>query len=120
MKLENLNYTGPAIDDPEILAKLPKGLAELLQENNGFIQYHGGLHMRGACKAPDWHSLRDAWLGEHAFHRLYPDVKPDDIPFAEDCLGDQFLLRGGEVWHLYAETGEVEALEANFKQFMAE
>ncbi len=118
MKLDHLNYTGPPIDDPDLLDQLPKGLATLLRQTNGFIQYHGGLHVRGACKAPAWHSLREAWLGKNAFHRLYPDVKPDDIPFAEDYLGDQFLLRGSEVWQLYAETGEVEALEETFKEFM--
>ncbi|MSQ93045.1 MAG: hypothetical protein EXR98_00650 [Gemmataceae bacterium] len=120
MERDHITYTGPAIDDPALFAKLPKGLVDLLQKTNGFIHFHGGLHIRGACLAPAWHALRDAWLGENAFHRLYPDVKPDDIPFAEDCLGDQFLLRDAEVWQLYAETGEVESLEASFKQFMEE
>ncbi len=120
MKHDHVTFTGPVIDDSEVLARLPKGLAEHLQQTNGYVHYHGGFHMRGACLAPAWHSLRDAWLGENAFHRLYPEVKPDDIPFAEDCLGDQFLLRAGDVWQLYCETGEVEALEVNFKQFMEE
>src|ERR1022692_4903684 len=119
MKSDHVTYTGPAIDDPEVLEQLPKALADLLQQTNGYIHYHGGLHVRGACKAPAWHSLREAWNGPNAYHRLYPDVKPEDIPFAEDCLGDQFLLRGREVWQLFAETGEVESLEASFKEFMA-
>src|ERR1700681_1788880 len=118
MKLDHLTFSGPAIDDREMLAKLPKELAALLTQTNGFIQFHGGLHVRGACLAPAWHSLREAWLGDNAFHRLYPEVEPDDIPFAEDYLGDQFLLRGGDVWRLYAETGEVEPLEETFKVFM--
>ena len=117
-KTDHVTYTGPAIDDPEVLAKLPKTLATLLQQTNGFVHYHGGLHVRGACLAPTWHSLRDAWSGPNAFHKLYPEVKPDDVPFAEDCMGDQFFLRGNEVWRLYAETGEMESLEASFKQFM--
>ena len=117
MELVHVNYNGPAIDDPDMLARLPKVLATLLEEHNGFIQYNGGLHVRGACKAPAWHSLRDAWLGPNAFHRLYPDVRPDDVPFGEDCMGDQFLLRGSEVWRLYAETGEVESLEWTFEEF---
>lgn len=120
MKLDHLNFTGPPIDDPDVLDRLPKALAELLRQTNGFIQYHGGLHVRGACKAPAWHSLREAWFGPNAFHRLYPEVKKDDVPFAEDCLGDQFLLRGSEVWQLYAETGEVESFELSFKEFMKE
>jgi hypothetical protein len=120
MKLDNVTYTGPALDDPELLDQLPKGLVALLQQTNGYIQHGGGVHVRGACSAPAWHSLREAWLGAHAFHRLYPDMKPEDVPFAEDCLGDQFFLRAGEVWRLFAETGEVESLEVSFKEFMAE
>jgi hypothetical protein len=118
MDLHHLNYTGPAIDDPDLLEQLPKGLADLLRQTNGFIQYHGGLHVRGICKEPTWHSLREAWLGPNAFHRLYPEVRKDDIPFAEDYLGDQFFLRGGAVWRLYGETGEMEDLEMSFKEFM--
>jgi hypothetical protein len=118
MKLDHLNFAGPPIDDPDVLDQLPKGLRALLEETNGFVQYHGGLHVRGACKTPAWHSLREAWLGTRAFHRLYPDVDSGDIPFAEDYLGDQFLLRDGAVWRLYGETGEVEDLEMNFKEFL--
>lgn len=118
MKSDHATYTGPAIDDQELLERLPKSLAALLQQTNGYVHYHGGLHLRGACKAPSWHSLREAWLGADAWHRHYPEVEESDIPFAEDCLGDQFLLRDGNVWHLYAETGEMEDLEATFKEFM--
>ena len=39
------------------------------------------------------------------------------MPFAEDCLGDQFLLRNSEVWHLAAETGELESLRIGLKEF---
>jgi hypothetical protein len=118
MKLEHITYTGPASDDAELLDRLPEELADLLRQINGFIQFHGGLHLRGACKQPAWHSLRAAWLGKEAFHRLYPAVEEDDIPFAEDCLGDQFLLRDDEVWKLSAETGDVESLEVSFDEFL--
>ena len=49
--------------------------------------------MRGACREPAWHSLRE-----------------DDIPFAEDAVGDQWILRGDQVLRLAAETGDVEPL----------
>ena len=119
MKLDHVTFTGPAIDDHDLLDKLPKALAGVLQQTNGFIQYHGGLHVRGACHAPAWHALRDAWIGDDAFHRHYPEMTADDIPFGEDSLGDQFFLREGIVWRLFAETGEIESLEMNFSQFMA-
>lgn len=110
MKLEHVTFTGPPLDDEELLNRLPGNLAGLLRQINGFIQFHGGLHVRGACLAPAWHSLRDACEGAAAFHRLYPAVRPDDIPFAEDCMGDQFLLREGGLLKLAAETGDVEEL----------
>ena len=110
MELDHVTFVGPPIDDHEILAKIPANLAGLLQQLNGFIQFHGGLHVRGACRQPSWHSLRDAWVGVHAFHSLYPTVHPEDVPFTEDCLGDQFLLRDERVHRLAAETGELQAL----------
>jgi hypothetical protein len=117
MKLEHVTFAGPLLDDGELIARLPADLAALLRQINGFIQFHGGLHVRGACLHPAWHSLRDAWESEAAFHRLYPAVRAEDIPFAEDCLGDQFLLRDGRVWRLMAETGEIEPLEVGLDGF---
>lgn len=117
MELDHVTFVGPPIDDGKILAKLPANLAGLLQQLNGFIQFHGGIHVRGACRHPSWHSLRDAWVGAHAFHSLYPAVHLEDIPFAEDCLGDQFLLRDGRVLRLAAETGELQALDLGLAEF---
>jgi len=117
MQLEQVSFTGPPLDDHELLARLPANLARLLQQINGFIQYGGGLHIRGACREPDWHSLRDAWDGEAAFWRLYPEVRQGDVPFAEDCMGDQFLLRNGVAHKLVAETGEVETIGVGLREF---
>lgn len=110
-------YIGPPIDDPEIFGALPEILRNLLERANGYVAYHGGLHLRGACLQPHWHSLRDAWLGDDALFRLYPAVRESDIPFAEDALGDQFLLRDGVVHRLSAETGDVESLEVDLYDF---
>lgn len=117
MKLEHVTFTGPPLDDGHLLDRLPANLAGLLGQINGFIQFHGGLHVRGACHEPDWHSLRDAWDGEAAFWRLYPEVNQSDVPFAEDCMGDQFLLRDGVTHKLSAETGEIESLGIGLREF---
>jgi hypothetical protein len=61
--------------------------------------------------------LRNAWVGEKAFHRLYPKVKPSDIPFAEDFLGNQFLMRNGKVVFLDGETGDTEPRKQTLGQF---
>jgi hypothetical protein len=117
LDLPHLTYSGPAIDDPEMLARLPAPLGAALERRNGCIAYEGGLHVRGASRSPNWHSLRTAWEGPLAFHELYEKVEPTDIPFAEDALGDQFLLRDGRVLHLWAETGEIEPSAESLEQF---
>jgi hypothetical protein len=75
--------------------------------------------VRGACQAPAWHSLRAAWEGPDALHALYEEVLAEDVPFAEDALGDQFLVRDGAVLRLRAETGDVEPVAASLEDFFA-
>lgn len=118
MQLDNVTYRGPALDDEAILASVPTGLANLLRQINGFVQFHGGFHLRGACLAPDWHSLRHAWQGDDALHRAYQSMVASDVPFAEDCLGDQYFLRDGVVWKLEAETDDAESLGISLGEFL--
>ena len=120
LELPHLTWSGPPIADEEILARVPEPLRDALRVRNGCIAYRGGFHVRGACREPAWHSLREAWEGPGAFHVLYEEVLETDVPFAEDGLGDQFLLRGVEVWHLWAETGEIEFKSPTLDEFMAE
>ena len=118
MELSHITYQGPPLDDSEILGQLPDSLKSLLNSLNGFIQFGGGLHVRGACTAPVWHSLRRAWHGPTAVHELFSSVNQDWVPFAEDCVGDQFLLKNELVVRLSAETGEVEDLEMSLFDFL--
>lgn len=115
----NISYVGPLIDDIQVLTRLPEGILNALQNQNGFILEGGGFHVRGACLGPMWHSLRAAWEGEFAFNRLYPQVAESDIPIAEDCFGDQFLLRGGQVMQLAGETGEIKHTGKSWDEFIA-
>src|SRR4051812_37693754 len=112
-------YHGPPIDDEAILERLPAPYVALLRSVNGYVAYHGGLHVRGACREPTWHSLRHNWLGDGALHKLYPSLTPDDIPFAEDALGDQFIVRGGTVHRLAGETGDLSPLGVDLPDFDA-
>lgn len=118
MSFERVTYTGPAFDDAELLDQLPPELAALLLRTNGLVAFGGGLHIRGACREPPWHSLRAAWLGSECFALRYPAIQPTDIPFAEDALGDQFLLRDAVVHRLAAETGDVESLGVGLTEFL--
>lgn len=77
------------VTDPEILRTVPEDLRSLLSENNGFILFDSGLHVRGAVRSSEWHSLRKVWFGDFAPCKLFPAIIESDIPFAQDCLGDQ-------------------------------
>lgn len=115
-----VTFEGPPVDDGEVLDRLPADLADLLRGRNGFVAYHGGLHVRGACLKPLWHALREAWLGPNALHRHYPGLTADDVPFAQDCVGDQFLIRAGQVWKLSAETGDLDPVARTVADFLRE
>jgi hypothetical protein len=118
MTFQDVIFAGPPIDDVELLADLPSDLVTVLRNSNGLVAFRGGLHLRGACFEPVWHSLRRAWLGPESFAARYPHVEASDIPFAQDAVGDQFLLRGGKVVRLLAETGEIETLGATLAEFL--
>lgn len=119
MNPRHRTWDGGDSDDVELLELLPEALRRVITHPAGFILHHGAIHFRGCVDRPDWHSLREAWYGSRAFHRLYPTVLETDIPFAQDQLGDQYLLRGDEVFRLDAETGQVERFAADLRSFLA-
>ena len=100
MDLDGITWLGPAIDDEPLLSELPADLRRLLTQVNGFILRGGALHVRGAVATPAWHSVRRYWTGEHALARMYRSLLASDVPFAQDCVGDQFFLRQGTVSRL--------------------
>ncbi|RYU82485.1 SMI1/KNR4 family protein [Hymenobacter persicinus] len=116
--MKGIIFTGRPIADAQTFALLPAYLQDFLRAQNGVVAYFGGLHIRGCCPTPAWHSLGAAWNGEFAFWKLYESVQPTDIPFAQDCVGNQFLLRGDAVLFLDTETGEIADLEVDFKHFL--
>lgn len=119
MEFPRVTFVGPASDDPELLDLLPEDLRRFLGRVNGLIAFDGGLHVRGACKAPEWHSLRHIWKGERALHVRYAAVREADIPFAEDAMGDQWLLRATRVVRLSAETGDLDEGDIGWSGFWA-
>lgn len=118
MEQSKLTYIGSEITDPEILDRAPEDYRRFLNQINGFVFFDGGLHVRGAVLSPEWHSLRKVWLGDFALHKLFPAIEEIDVPFAQDCLGDQFVLRAGIVHKLDAEIGEVESLRMDLETFL--
>lgn len=111
MHFPGQTYPGAPLDDIGVLEAIPSEYAQLLAQSNGFVAFGGGLHVRGACTAPDWHSIRVAMEGSDALHRLFPAIDAGDTPFAQDALGNQFVLRGGAVHRLAAAAGAVNVVE---------
>ncbi|MBL8020474.1 MAG: hypothetical protein JNM27_12465 [Leptospirales bacterium] len=106
---DQISYTGPPAD-LTLMKELPEELQNILREKNGFIAYEGGLHVRGACTEPAWHSIHTVWKGELALSKTYDALPADAVPFAEDCMGDPFVLRDKKVYRLTLETAYMEIL----------
>jgi len=102
----------------ELFEILPKELQEFLSKQDGIVLFDGGLHIRGVNIEPKWNSLKEVWEGDNALYKTYANVEKTDVPFGQDCIGDQFILRNNTVYKLYAETGEIESLQVDFTEFI--
>ncbi len=120
MELSNVTFVGPHFEEGSAIAgALPDNLVGLLRQINGFILLEGGLHLRGVCSEPEWHSLAAVLTGPQAMHTLYPALRASDIPFAQDCVADQYVLRDRVVYKLEAETGNLVSLGQSLPEFLA-
>jgi hypothetical protein len=125
MQFEDITFVGDSLmhggsTDVTTLERVPADLRMVLEQTNGLVAYRGGFHLRGAVLQPAWHALAAAWEGPAALHARYPAVRESDVPFAQDALGDQFVLRDGQVWRLTGETGDLEPQESSLTQFLTE
>jgi hypothetical protein len=120
MELTEVSFIGPRVDSQSpALTQLSEDLADLLRQVNGFVQFGGGLHVRGLCPSLPWHDLGSVLSGDGALHAKYPALAQTDELFAQDCVADQFFLREGLVWKLWAETGDIEPLDVTLMNFLA-
>ncbi|EHI9243114.1 hypothetical protein J9100_004467, partial [Vibrio vulnificus] len=83
------------------------------------ILYSGGLQVRSHDAQERLLNVNTFLEGEFAFHNLYREVKASDFPIAQDCFGDQFLIRDNLVVKLNAETGEIDEFGCTWEQFLA-
>jgi hypothetical protein len=100
------------------LSALPLSLQSVLSKENGFIAWHGALHMRGLGTQFIWHDLNWVWRGSNALASGYRSLRPSDVPFAQDCLGMQFVLRDDVVFRLDTECDELENLGIGIPTFL--
>ena len=120
VEFKGITFINHEIIDTETLELLPADMKLFYKEVNGLVAYNGGFQVRGIGTQPSWNSLEDAWKGPNAFYKTYPNLSEGDIPFAQDCLGDQYVYRAGSIWQLLTETGELDDLELDFDEFMDE
>lgn len=111
-------FFGPPMDDTELAEAIPLSISTVLVDVNGFIAFDGAFHFRGICSEPRWHSLGQMWKSNRSLRQLFPAVIGSDVPFAQDALGNQFVLRGELVWQLDAETGQLESLKIDVHDFL--
>lgn len=121
MEFRGITYLQDAVEEinQNTYESIPKELRMFYEEANGLIAFNGGLHIRGLTEDPSWHNLVRYWNGDMALFKVYEELRPSDIPFAEDCLGDQYFLRLGTVWNLMTESGDIEDLELEFDEFIS-
>jgi len=115
---QNIIYRGKEIDDKNTFEILPDYLRDFLSRQNGFVMINGGLHFRGCVLTPKWHSLGYVWFGELKLSDLFDCLTKNDIPIAQDCFGDQYLIRDNKIIKLLAESGDLEFLEIDFDKFI--
>ncbi|MFT6323069.1 MAG: hypothetical protein ACJAWO_000616 [Halieaceae bacterium] len=120
VEFKGIIYMNQECDNPDLINNLPPEMKAFYHEVNGLVAYNGGFQIRGIGTGPSWNSLEDYWTGENALHKIYPKLSPEDIPFAQDCMGDQYVYRGGSIWQLLTETGDWDDLELEFDEFIDE
>lgn len=120
VEFKGITYINTDCDNPELINSLPPEMKSFYKEVNGLIAFNGGFQIRQIGTGPAWNSLENYWTGENALHKSYPNLSPEDIPFAQDCMGDQYVFRGGSVWQLLTETGDLDDLELEFDEFIDE
>lgn len=113
-----ITYSVTNIEDPDILSVLPNEYQSLLSMVNGFILKGGWFHVRGAVENPYWHSIREAFLGPRAIHKIFRSVIHGDIPFGQDSLGNQYLLRESNIFYLNGEKGTIDPIDIPFTDFI--
>ncbi len=83
------------------------------------ILYNGGLQIRSEDASEKLLNVKSFLEGDLSLSKLYPSVLPSDYPVAQDCFGDQFLIRNNVVVKLMAETGDIEEYNCTWEEFLS-
>jgi len=83
------------------------------------ILYSGGLQLRSHDAQEPLLNTNTFLNGELALYKLYSSINNEDYPIAQDCFGDQFLIRDNLVIKLMAETGDIEEYNCTWESFLS-
>ena len=111
-------YQGPELVEDDFFEQLPEEYQALLKKTSGLIAFNGGLHLRGCCVKPLWHSLKFICQGSFALYKVFKSVEKEDIPFGQDAYGNQFIFREKLICRVNTETDNCEELNINFTEFL--
>ena len=88
------------------------------KDNSIKILYSGGLQIRSESAEIPLLNIQKFLKGDFQLSKLYPQVDITDYPIAQDCFGDQYLIRDDSVIKLMAETGDIEKLNCTWEHFL--
>jgi len=83
------------------------------------ILYKGGLQIRSEGASEKLFDINTFLNGDLSLSKLYPSILPTDLPIAQDCFGDQFLIRNNLVVKLMAETGDIDEYNYTWEEFLS-
>lgn len=98
---------------------LPTEFNSFSHFKEGAWLYKGGLQVRGVDPSHEILDLHKYWQGDSSINDQYDILLDADIPFAQDCFGDQFIYREGEILLLSAECGELEHISESLSSFFS-
>ena len=100
------------------LGGVPKELADILGEKNGFYAFESALHFFPVNDSASSVGL-DAWNSDSGWRVEYGELASSCLFFAEDVFGGQFCLKDGKVWQFDPETGELTLLGQSLEEWAA-
>lgn len=100
------------------LGGVPKELASILGEKNGFHAFESALHVFPFNDAPSSFGL-DTWNSGSGWRVEYGELASGCLFFAEDVFGGQFCLKNGRVWQFDPETGGLTLLAESLEEWAA-
>jgi hypothetical protein len=82
-------------------------LLKLMGLKNGFYAFESALHVLSCDGSSQEHDIVQ-WNSTDLWRNEYADITEGCVFFAEDVFGNQFCLRGNQVFTFDAETGALE------------